>query len=48
MNKELEKTISCICDWIREEMKNTSNCQTESIMPEVIRALADLVRARQY
>jgi len=45
MNKEIEKTVSDICDWIREELKNTSGSHTESILPEIIRALADLVRA---
>lgn len=45
MNKEIEKTITEICNWIREEFKNTSSSQTESILPEIINSLADLIRA---
>ena len=48
MIKTLEQTIRCICEWIQEELKNTSSGQTESILPEVIRALAELVRASLY
>ncbi len=35
-------------DLYKEELKNTSSGQTESILPEVIRALAELVRASLY
>lgn len=45
MNETLEQTVICICEWIQEELKNTSSGQTESILPEVIRALAELIRA---
>ena len=45
MNEKLEQTIIRICEWIQEELKNASNDQTESILPKVIRALAELVRA---
>lgn len=48
MNETLEQTIICICKWIQEELKNTSSGQTESILPEVIRALVELVRASLY
>lgn len=48
MNETLEQTVSRICEWIQEELKNTSSGQTESILPEVIRALAELVRASLY
>lgn len=45
MNETLEQTIIRICEWVQEELKNTSGDQTESILPEVIRALAELIRA---
>lgn len=48
MNETLEQTVICTCEWIQEELKNTSSGQTESILPEVIRALAELVRASLY
>ena len=42
---DYEKTIRDLCDWIQKELKNTSSSQTESILPEMILALAELVKA---
>jgi len=48
IDRRVEQTICQMCDWIEKELKNTSSGQTESILPEVIRALAELVRASLY
>lgn len=42
----VEKTIENICDWVNEELENTSKKDTESVLPEVIIALAKLVTAQ--
>lgn len=44
--ERLDKTIDEVCNWIESELKNTSSMQTESILPNVISALADLVIAQ--
>ncbi len=44
--QRIETTINNICDWIEEQLKNTSSMQTESVLPEMISALADLVIAQ--
>ncbi|MBQ3602045.1 MAG: hypothetical protein II992_12750 [Lachnospiraceae bacterium] len=44
--KKLDGTISNICDWIDEELKDTDGLMKGSILPETISALAELVTAR--
>lgn len=44
--KKVENTIAELCEWIENELKNTSSLQTESILPEMILALAKLVTAQ--
>ncbi len=42
---DYEKTIRDLCNWIQKELKNPSSSQTESILPEMILALAELAKA---
>lgn len=42
----VEETITNICYWINDQLKNTSTITTESVLPEIISALGDLVIAQ--
>ncbi len=44
---KLDATIADICDWIMEGLEETSVIQEESILPEMISSLAELVSARK-
>lgn len=45
---ETEATIKDLYAWIRKELKEASNNQTESILPAVIEATAKLIDAVYY
>lgn len=45
MNK-VDETILEICDWIQSKLKETGSMETSTILPETIKALAELVSAR--
>ena len=41
---EVTKTANEIGAWIQSQLKNASRNETESILPEMIRAYAELVK----
>ena len=44
--EKVDRTIDSICDRIQEEMKEPLAFQAENKLPEMIKALADLISAR--
>lgn len=46
MEERLNETIENICDWIDEQLIQTSSMQESNIIPLTISALAKLVTAR--
>ena len=48
MEKKVIETINALCDWIQTELKNASSVQTESILPAVIEATANLVEQANH
>lgn len=45
MNEEITNTINALCKWIQKELKTASSGQTESILPTVINATAELIKS---
>lgn len=45
MEKKLVETINALCDWVQKELENIDGNDKESIMPEMIEALAELINA---
>lgn len=43
---KVDETIDAICDWIQVELKSPNAIQGNSIIPELTKALAELVSAR--
>ena len=49
MDKKVVETINALCDWVKNELENIDGNDKESIMPEMIEALAELIKAyRSY
>lgn len=44
--QDVDKTIRNICDWINKELNEHSPLQELTILPEMTKALAELVSAR--
>lgn len=44
--EKIDFTIEAICNWIQEELGHTSNVENSLILPEMTKALAELVSAR--
>lgn len=44
----LENTIQIICEWIDKELKNTTGNDLESIIPDMIKALSDLINSVKH
>lgn len=44
--KDVDKTISSICDWIQKNLRETGSMEPSMILPELTKALAELVTAR--
>lgn len=44
--EKVDRTIDAICDRIQEEMKEPLALQEGNKLPEIIKALADLISAR--
>lgn len=44
--KNVDKTIDAICNWVQKELKNTDSTPDCSELPEMVKALAQLVSAR--
>lgn len=47
MDKKLVETINALCDWVQEELENIDGNDKESIVPEMIEALTELIRTYQ-
>lgn len=46
MWENVDKTIYKLCDWIQAELDKTSSLNESMILPETIKALAELITAR--
>lgn len=44
--EKIDRTIDAICEWIQEGLKTPGITQADSIIPELTKALAELVSAR--
>lgn len=44
--KNVDKTIDALCNWVQKELKNTDSTPDYSELPEMVKALAQLVSAR--
>nr|DAL98426.1 MAG TPA: hypothetical protein [Caudoviricetes sp.] len=44
--EKVDKTIENICDWIDEQIVDVNCFQESSILPEMISALAEIIKAR--
>lgn len=42
----VDKTIEIICDWIQSELKHVGSMENSMILPEMTKALAELLSAR--
>lgn len=47
MDKKVVETINALCDWVQEELENIDGNDKESIVPEMIEALTELIRTYQ-
>nr|DAU33181.1 MAG TPA: hypothetical protein [Caudoviricetes sp.] len=45
MDKKIVETINALCDWVKNELESIDGNDKESIMPEMIEALAELINA---
>lgn len=49
MDKKVLETINALCDWVQKELESIDGNDKESIMPAMIEALAELIKAyRSY
>lgn len=49
MEKKVIETINALCDWVKNELESIDGNDKESIMPEMIEALTELIKAyRSY
>lgn len=49
MDKKVVETINALCDWVQKELGSIDGNDKESIMPEMIEALTELIKAyRSY
>lgn len=44
MDKKVVETINALCDWIQKELSNIYGNDKESIVPEMIEALTELIK----
>ena len=42
----IDKTIEMICEWIKAETEKSEATQPESILPDMVKALTELISAR--
>ena len=47
MDKKIVETINALCDWVQKELENIDGTDEESIVPEMIEALTELIRTYQ-
>ena len=45
MDEKVAETINALCDWIKKELSNIYGNDKESIMPEMIEVLTELIKA---
>lgn len=45
MDKKIVETINALCDWVKNELESIDGNDKESIMPEMIEALTELIKA---
>ena len=45
MDKKVVETINALCDWVQEELENIDGNDKESIVPAMIEALTELIKA---
>lgn len=45
--EKVDQTINAVCEWIQENLTKTSCMTPTTIMPEMVKALAELVSARE-
>ncbi|MBF1197667.1 MAG: hypothetical protein HXM15_09580 [Fusobacterium periodonticum] len=49
MDKKLAETINALCDWVQNELESIDGNDKESIVPEMIEALTELINTyRSY
>ena len=49
MDKKVVETINALYDWVKNELESIDGNDKESIMPEMIEALTELIKAyRSY
>ena len=49
MDKKVVETSNALCDWVKNELESIDGNDKESIMPEMIEALTELIKAyRSY
>lgn len=48
MKEKLDITISNVCEWVDKELYHCTSVDKDSILPQTISALAELVEARGY
>ena len=49
MDKKVVETINALCDWIQKELSNIYGNDKESIVPEMIETLTELIKTyRSY
>jgi hypothetical protein len=46
MRENVDKTIDKLCDWIQAELDHTSPFNPSMVLPETVKALAELITAR--
>lgn len=44
--ENVDRTIDTLCEWIQKELKQSSDNMELAVIPEMVKALADLVTAR--
>jgi|GEM_PF-3294846 len=44
--ENVDETIKNICEWIQKELSETNSLQGSNVLPEMTKALAELVSAR--
>lgn len=47
MDKKVVETINALCDWVQKELENIDGTDEESIVPEMIEAVTELIRTYQ-
>lgn len=44
--QKVDETINALCDWIQHSLKDVNAVQEGGILPDMVKALAELVSAR--